>query len=90
VKFWVSVCVCGSVQVSVWCFGLCFCGFWVRFYVVWRDVLCWLWCALRMLTKGSAVKEISEEEGGCSLIPSSTIVVLCFAGSAVRKKKTGQ
>jgi hypothetical protein len=43
-----------------------------------------------MLTKGSAVKEISEEEGGCSLIPSSTIVVLCFAGSAVRKKKTGQ
>jgi len=39
---------------------------------------------------GSAEKEISKEEGAFPLIPSSTIVVLRFAGRAVRKKKTSQ
>jgi len=43
--------------VSVWL------GFVVRFYVVCGALSCWLWCALPMLTHGSAVKEISKEEG---------------------------
>jgi hypothetical protein len=43
-----------------------------------------------MLAEAPAVKEISEEEGALSLIPSSTNVVLRFAGRAVRKKMKGQ
>ena len=37
----------------------------------------------------AAGREISEEEGDNSVIPSSTNVALRFAGRAVRKKKTG-
>jgi hypothetical protein len=49
---------------------------WVRFYVVCGALSCWLWCALAMLTVGSAGREISQEEGVFSLIPSSSIVRL--------------
>jgi hypothetical protein len=46
-----SVCVCGAVHGSLWCFWVCFCGFWVRFYVVCGAVLHGLWCALAMLRR---------------------------------------
>jgi hypothetical protein len=40
VKFWVSVCVCGSVQISEWCFVFCLGGSCVTFYVVKRHYQC--------------------------------------------------
>jgi hypothetical protein len=38
VKIRLSVCVLGSVRVFDWCFGVCFLGFSVVFYVGMRDV----------------------------------------------------
>jgi hypothetical protein len=59
--------------------AVCSC-FVVRFNIVCGALLHGLWCALRMLTDCSADKEISEEEGAMSLMPSSTMVADAFLG----------
>jgi len=48
----------------------------VRFYIVCGAHQCWFGCVLPMLS-GFVGRGISEEEGGLSLVPSSTRVADC-------------